>query len=140
MGVSSNLLINAEYNAKDVVKVLSGLNIKVTGEDHKGDHSFLSFELNNRTRNLYVARSTEYGGLDATVLSFRSDEDGISLLKKIAAVTGGFLRESDYDNNWESIDSPHESNASFVLKHTILANAITDRGLVDKVAKAVGYK
>jgi hypothetical protein len=141
MGVDSNLLINAKYNVKDVVKVLTGLGIKISREEHKGDHSFLVFDLESLVRTLYVARSTEYGGLDGTVLSFGSNEEGIALLKKIAAVTGGFLREGDCDNNWESIDSPHESNVDFVLKHTILTKAIADgQELCEKVAKSVGYE
>lgn len=142
MGVDSNLLINSKYNAKDVVKLLKALGIKDIKEDHKGDHSFLTFELEGSyTRQLYVAQSSEYGGVTGTILSYRSNDEGIALLKKIAKVLGGFLQEQDCDEQWESFHSPHAGSAEFVLKHTILTKAIVDGSdLSDKVANAIGYK
>jgi hypothetical protein len=143
MGVDSKLLISARYNVKDVIKVLKGLGVTNIEEDHKGDHSFLRFEVpgHEYKRQLYVAFSTEYGGLESTLLRYRSNPEGIELLRKIAAVTGGFLNENDYNSDFEMIQSPHDGNVNFILKHTILTKAITrDEELADKVAKAVGYE
>jgi len=140
MGVSSNLLINSKYNVKDVVKLLTGLGVKVTQEKHNGDHSFLSFDQGGLLRHLYVAHSSGYGAISGTILSYSSNPEGIELFRKIAAVTGGFLQENDCGNEWESIDSPHEGNANFILKHQILSQAISDTNIADKIANAMGYK
>lgn len=141
MGVDSNLLISSKYNVKDVVKVLTGLGVVVKKEDHKGDHSFLHIELEGEPRTIYVSNTNEYGGLDVTLLSFRSNEQGIKLFRQIAAVVGGMLCENDYDGTFEMIQAPHEGNAYFVLKHTILTKAISSSDkLCHKVSEAVGYK
>jgi hypothetical protein len=142
MGVSANLLINAKWNVKSVETLLGeGLGLKIIGAEHKGDHSFLRFEYEGQARQMYVARSTEYGGLDGTILSLNSDADAINLFKSVMKVTGGFLRTQDCDNMWSEAQDPHAGNARFVFEHQILARAIWDgKELSDAVAKATGYE
>lgn len=142
MGVDSNLLINSKYNVKDVVKLITALGAKNIEEEHKGDHSFIRFDLDGSyRRQLYVAQSSEYGGLSGTILSYRSNEEGIQFLKKIAKVVGGFLQESDCGDEWQAFYAPHGGNSEFILKHQILSNAIDKSDeLADKIAAATGYR
>jgi hypothetical protein len=144
MGVDSNLLINAKYNVKDVVKLITALGAKNIEERHLGDHSFVTFDVEGMgyRRQLYVAQSASYG-VEATLLMWRSNEEGIAFLKKIAAVVGGLLLESDSTSDFEGFQSPHEGNAEFVLKHTILTKAVTSKEadvMVDAMSEAIGYK
>ena len=142
MGVDSKLLVNAKWNVKHIETLLvEGLGHKVTKAEHKGDHSFLHVTLSNGSkRTIYVAQSCEYGGLDATLLSLRSNDEGVALFRSIAKVLGGFVCDADYNNAWECMDDPHQGNARFVLDHTVLRDALSDSSqLADKVAGAIGY-
>ncbi len=144
MGIDSTLLINAKYTVKDVVKVLTALGIESIEEDHKGDHSFLRFELKDSyKRQLLVMQDGNNGGLDSLLLSYRMNPEGIELLRKIAKVTGGFLQADDSTDAWEEIQAPHDGNAKFILKHQILTRALTSadsKDLADRVAEATGYQ
>ncbi len=128
MGVSTNLLINSKYNVKDIILLLSeGLKVKIVEAEHKGDHSFMYLDLGEESlARMYVARTTGYGGLDATILSFGSREVTKDLLKKIAKVTGGMFQPDDCEDQWETFDPPHEGNSFWRLKRKILEEAITD--------------
>ena len=141
MGVSAQLLINPKYNVKNVATLLEGLGILKIEEEHKGDYSFLRFGLSGERRQMYVAQSTEYGGVPGTILSMGSNDDSIELLTSIAKVVGGFLQPYDnMDDEWQAFQSPHDGNSRFVLDHVILSNAITGSDdLCDKVIKATGY-
>lgn len=142
MGIDSKLLVSAKWNVQHIQTLLvEGLGHKLIKADHKGDHSFLYIELpSGAQRMIYVARTTGYGGLDATLLSFRSNPEGIELFRSIANVLGGFLCESDHTSDFEMIQEPHDSSARFVLDYVILRDALTDSAdLSDKIADAVGY-
>lgn len=143
MGISANLLINARHGVRDVVTILEGIGAKEIEAEYKQDHTFISFKWNEEDRRLYVARSTEYGGLDGTILSFSQWGSATAILKAIGEVTGGFLQERDSDDDWTSIQNPHNGNARFILDHQILKRALTRAsadGLADQVAVATGYE
>lgn len=128
MGVSTNLLINSKYNVKDIMILLEkGLKVKIVEDSHRGDHSFLEIDLGEENlARMYVARTTGYGGLDATVLSFGSREVTKDLLERIAEVTGGMFQPDDCEDQWKTFHPPHEGNSFWKLKRKILEEAITD--------------
>lgn len=143
MGVDCQLLVNSKHGVKQIeTLVKEGFGLKITQADYKGDHSFLTIEHGEDLRTwLYIAPSTEYGGLDGTILSCRLSDHNLALLKRIAKVLGGFLCESDCNNEYEAFSDPHQGNARFILDHTILVKAIDKSSeLADKVGEAIGYK
>lgn len=141
MGVSANLVVNAKHGTGNIIKLVKGFGYKVETE-FKEDHAFLRFQDENEHHyQMYVARSQEYGGLDATILSFGSRPESIALLKRIAAVLGGFLQESDSGDGWVGYQDPHVNNAQFCLQHVILERGLTsDDELADKLKDVIDYK
>ena len=143
MGVSANLLINSRHGVQDVVKVLEAIGATKIETEPKVDHAFVRFDWQGESRQLYVARSTEYGGLDGTILSFSQWGGATTILQRIAAITGGFLCESDCGDTWTGFQAPHNGNARFILVHQILTEGLTQRDaekLADRVAEATGYQ
>lgn len=143
MSVDTKLLVSAKWNVKDIETLLTrGLGHKVTHAEYKGDHAFLYITLTNGSkRMIYVAHSSEHGGVHGLLLSLNSDDEAIDLFKSIAKVLGGFLCESDCGNDYEMFQEPHNGNARFVLDHVILSQAISkSNDLANKVKDAIGYK
>jgi len=142
MGVSANLLINSRHNIGAIEALLSdGLGIEIKEIEYLKDHAFIRFKMEGQNRQLYVAKSSEYGGVEGVILSMGSDENSIDLLKKIAKVTGGFLQEYDTVETWQSFSDPHAGMARFCFERGIMKNAISDADiLADDVAEASGYE
>ncbi len=74
---------------------------------------------------LYVARSSEYGGVDGTLLSLSQWGRATEILTGIAKVTGGFFCEADCNDDFKMFQNPHRGNAMFILEHQILSRALT---------------
>lgn len=141
MGVSANLLINARYGVKDVEKLLKALDVQVTETFYKGDHSFLYFQYQGQKRQMYVAHSEEYGGVNGLILSLGANSEATDLLTRIGKVVGGFFRAVDYNEDWEAFHDPHQGNARFILDHQILTTANSEGAkLAESVSEATGYE
>jgi hypothetical protein len=142
MGVDSKLVINSRYGVGEIRKLIEGFGFK-TKADYQEDHAFVtvSYPGLDFTTWLYMARSTEYGGLDSTVLSCRMNNLNIALLRRIADVVGGFLNENDTTSDWVDFQDPHNGYARFILDHVILAKGLTSGSeLAKKLVKALDYE
>ena len=143
MSIDAKLLVSAKWNVKHIETLLvRGLGHKVDEADYKGDHAFLYVTLKTGSkRMMYVAHSSEHGGIDGLILSLNSNDEAIDLFKSIAKVLGGFLCETDTGNAYEMYQEPHDGNARFVLDHVILSQAVSKSSdLANKVKDAIGYK
>ncbi|MCC7443154.1 MAG: hypothetical protein IT285_16095 [Bdellovibrionales bacterium] len=125
-----------------VATLLTGLGHPVVQATHYADHSFLYVGpvlAHKPLPQVYVAR-TSHHGLDAMEVNMSSSPEAIALLRRMAKVVGGFLQESDAGDDWVGFQSPHAENAEWVLRRTILQDAIVDgQDLSRRVAGAVGY-
>jgi len=143
MGIDTKLLVNAKWDVKNIETLLvEGLGHKIERAEYKGDHAFLNIILSNGSkRMIYVAHTTDHGGLNGLLLSLHSNDEAIDLFKSIAKVLGGFLNKNDSSNDYEMFQEPHDGNARFVLDHVILSKAVSRSSeLADKVKEAIDYK
>ena len=144
MGVSANLIVNAKNGVRELRTLLTeGLGLQIDEIKNLDDHSFITLTHRGQQSRLYVARSTEYGGLDATIISTGSRQENIALLRDIGAVLGGILQEADTTQDAEILQEPHNGNSRFILNHQILARALTQNEsseIADLVGLATGYE
>jgi hypothetical protein len=142
MGVDAKLLVNARYGVGEIEKLLTeGLKKKHITTEYRQDHAFIRIEGIEEPRTIYIARSSDIGGVTGTYLSMHSNTEAIDLLTAIARVVGGILVPEDCYDKALVFQDPHAGFARWVLNHQILVTAETDsEKLSDKVAKATGYE
>lgn len=126
MGVDSHLYVSKRWNVSDIRDILTkrmGLKVTTRFHDFALDYVILHFEVEEgEYRSLNVHSDTNVGGFPAMLLSFRSNEQGIKILRKIAETTGGIFQEEDCSGDMQEIQPPDEGNASFVVKECLKAN------------------
>lgn len=124
MGVDTRLYINPKWEVKDIKEVIEKrfkTTAKVNFHDFAPDYMTIQFKIpdGQYERLLHVHTKTEVGGLPAILLDFRSNEEGIAILKKLAETFGGLFNEADTDDIFESYDPPAKSEAEFLLDEAI---------------------
>ena len=140
MGVDARLLISNRWNLEDIKDILQHhQNIKAKIES-KVSIASAYFQLvcdNGRMINCHYDYQTPLGG--GILLSLRSNPQGIEILREIAKVTGGFLNETDIDENYDLIDGLlwEEDGLPYHYKYATTHNEIESNDDIDGLVASV---
>lgn len=133
MGVDTKLYIGQQWNIEDIKDVIEKrFDVPVTYEFHHfaPDYVVLKFQLRSaeHERGLHVHTKSHVGGLPAISLSFRSNDEGIQILKTLAETFGGLFTESDCGNTFEEYQKPGEGNIDFIIKEALKSDPTLSEG------------
>ena len=126
MGIDAHLYLNTRWGLDDIVAVIErtqGEKPQITSH-HDFAPGYFTFAFNGRMLNVHTQTQLPTGTV--TLLSFRSNPQGIKILRDIAETFGGILMESDSDGNCEIIEgNMDEENAlAYFLKYAIAYDGI----------------
>jgi hypothetical protein len=126
MGVDTQLYISHRWNVEDVRDVLTrrlGYKVKTELSDSSPTYFRLIFNTGGEyDRILHVHTDSEIGGFPAINMNFRSNDEGIAILRKLAESFGGLFAEEDCSGTFEEIQAPDQGNAAYVLKECLKTN------------------
>ncbi len=126
MGVDTKLYLNPRWGLDDILTVIE----RTQGErpQIKSHHDFapgyFSFDFKGRSLNVHTQTQLPTGVV--TLLSLRSNPEGIKVLRDIAKVLGGILEERDSDGQCEVINGnmDDEDGLAYFLKYAIVEDGI----------------
>ena len=126
MGVNTHLYLNPKWRLDDILNVIE----RTQGEkpEIRSHHDFAPgyFEFGFKGRSLNVHTQTQLPTGVVTLLSFRSNPEGIKILRDIADTLGGILEERDSDGQCEVIEGNmwDEDGLAYFLKYAIVHDGI----------------
>jgi len=151
MGVDTRLYISVDYRLEDIAAVLEAIgcsNIRVQHPiDGAAGLDYLILYLTgptNTERTLHVHSHSPTPLGRATLLSLRSNYDGIELLRKVAEIMGGLLQLEDSVEQYEWYDGEltPDDGLTYHLRYAVLhdglkATSRDTRGVIQELSKSV---
>lgn len=127
MGVDTKLYISNRWSTQDIRDVITlryGVPTEIGFHDFAPDYFTIEFKLPGAMmgRVLNVHRNSEVGGLSATQMSFRSNEEGHDVLKTLAKTFGGLFQEYDTSDDFVEFQSPDSGDMDFIVKEALKSN------------------
>lgn len=126
MGVDAHLYLNTRWGLDDIKTVIG--RTQDTEVAIRSHHDFapgyFSFDFKDRMLNVHTYANFPTG--QVTLLSLRSNPEGIKILRDVAEVLGGVLMKQDSDGECELIDGAmtEEDALPYFVKYAIVQDGI----------------